>query len=55
MRAALPVTIITVMVSPIARPTPSITAVSTPARAAGSVTRQMVCQRVAPSARAASR
>jgi len=38
-----------------ARPMPSMTAVSTPERAAGKVTRQMVCQRVAPSARAASR
>ncbi len=52
---ALPVTIITVMVSPIARPIPSIIAVSTPERAAGNVTRQMVCQCVAPSASAPSR
>ena len=52
---AFPVTIITVMVSPIARPIPSITAVNTPERAAGKVTRQIVCQRVAPSAHAPSR
>ena len=52
---ALPVTIITAIVSPIARPTPSITAVSTPERAAGRVTPQMVCHRVAPTARAACR
>jgi len=32
----------------IALPIPSMTAVSTPERAAGKVTRQMVCQRVAP-------
>jgi hypothetical protein len=52
---ALPVTIMTAMVSPIERPIPSMTAVSTPERAAGRVTRQMVCHWVAPSARAASR
>ena len=44
MRAALPVTIITVIVSPMARPTPSITATMTPDLAAGNTTRQMVCQ-----------
>ena len=54
-RAALPVTIITAIVSPMARPTPSIIAVRMPERAAGTVTRQMVCQRVAPNASAASR
>jgi len=52
---AFPVTIITVMVSPMARPTPSITAVKTPERAAGKVTRQIVCQGVAPRAQAPSR
>ena len=49
-RAALPVTIITAMVSPMARPMPSITAMMMPERAAGSTTRQMVCQWVAPRA-----
>ena len=48
-------TIITVMVSPIARPMPSMIAVSTPDLAAGRVTRQMVCHSVAPMAREASR
>ena len=48
-------TIITVMVSPMARPMPNITPVSTPERAAGKVTRQMVCHSVAPRAKAASR
>ena len=53
--AALPVTIITTIVSPIVRPTPSMIAISTPERAAGRVTFQIVCQPVAPIARAASR
>ena len=52
---AFPATIMTVIVSPIARPTPSITAVKIPERAAGTVTRQIVCHSVAPSASAASR
>ena len=55
MRAALPVTIITAIVSPIARPMPSMTAVRMPERAAGTTTRQIVCQWVAPIARLASR
>ncbi len=55
MRAALPVTIMTAMVSPMARPMPSMTAVTMPERAAGTTTRQMVCQRVAPMASEASR
>src|SRR5665648_724750 len=50
MTAALPVTIITVMVSPMARPIPSITAVEIPEIAAGTVMRYMVCHLVAPSA-----
>jgi len=52
---ALPVTIITAMVSPSERPIPSITAVNTPVFAAGRVTSQMVCHWVAPSARDAWR
>jgi hypothetical protein len=52
--AAFPVTIMTAMVSPIARPMPSMTAIEIPERAAGATTCQMVCQRVAPIARAAS-
>ena len=55
MRAALPVTIITAIVSPIARPMPSMMAVRIPERAAFTVTIQIVCQRVAPKANAASR
>ncbi|MEZ4717019.1 MAG: hypothetical protein R2851_13180 [Caldilineaceae bacterium] len=55
MLAALPVTIITAMVSPMARPTPSMTAVIRPGRAAGNTTRQMVCHWVAPMASAPSR
>jgi hypothetical protein len=54
-RAALPVTIITAMVSPMARPMPSIPAMITPERPAGTTTRQVVCQRVAPMASPASR
>ena len=52
---AFPVTIITAMVSPIARPMPNMMAVRTPLLAAGNVTFQIVCQGVAPNARAASR
>ena len=55
MRAALPVTIITAIVSPMARPMPSMTAVRMPERAAGTTTRQIVCHWVAPIARPASR
>ncbi len=55
MRAALPVTIITAIVSPMARPMPSMTAMITPERAEGMTTRQMVCQWVAPMASAPSR
>ncbi|MBV6392710.1 MAG: hypothetical protein KPEEDBHJ_01935 [Anaerolineales bacterium] len=52
---ALPVTIITVIVSPMVRPTPSMMAVITPDLAAGRVTRQIVCHLVAPSAQEPSR
>ena len=52
---AFPVTIITVMVSPITLPIPSMTAVMTPERAAGRVDFQMVCQGVAPKASEACR
>jgi len=55
MRPALPVTIITAMVSPMARPMPSMTAVTMPERAAGTTMRQMVCHSVAPMASPASR
>jgi hypothetical protein len=53
--AAFPVTIITAIVSPITRPIPSMIPVKTPLRAAGKVTRHIVCHWVAPHARAASR
>ena len=55
MTAALPVTIITAIVSPMALPIPSMTAVRMPDLPAGTTTRQMVCHRVAPMARPASR
>ena len=50
---AFPVTISTVIVSPMARPMPSITAARTPDLAAGSCTRHTVCHGVAPMARLA--
>ena len=50
----LPATMMIAMASPMARPTPSTTAVATPLRAAGSVTRKQVSASVAPSARDAS-
>jgi len=52
---AFPVTIITVIVSPIVRPTPNIIAVRIPDFAAGTVTVQIVCQRVTPNASDACR
>ena len=52
---AFPVTIITAIVSPKARPIPNMIAVKTPERAAGKVTYQMVCHSVVPRARDASR
>lgn len=50
----LPDTIIMAMASPMARPTPSTTAVATPERAAGREMRKMVSMWVAPRARLAS-
>ena len=55
MMAAFPVTMMTAMVSPIARPIPRIIAAAIPERAAGTMTRLIVCQRVAPVARDPSR
>ena len=52
---AWPVAISTAIVSPIARPTPSSTAASSPFLAAGNNTRYTISQRLAPSASAASR
>ena len=43
------------MVSPIARPIPRMIAAAIPERAAGTITRLIVCQRVAPVARDPSR
>ena len=51
---AFPVAMSTVMVSPIARPMPSMIAAMIPERAAGIFTRISVCQRLAPSASEAS-
>ena len=53
--AAFPEAINTIIVSPMARPNASTQAASTPGAAAGSTTRQVVSQRVAPSASDASR
>jgi hypothetical protein len=50
-----PATMITAMVSPIARPIPRMTAATSPARAAGSTTPVIVCHWVAPSAYEPSR
>ena len=52
--AALPVTIITAIVSPTTRPIPSITAATIPDSAAGIVTFQRVWSRLAPRAREAA-
>ena len=52
---ALPATIMTAMVSPMARPMPRIIAVMMPLEAAGSTTRRTVCQLVAPRAMEPSR
>jgi len=49
---AFPRTMIMAMVSPMARPMPKMMLETIPERAAGIITRQMVCQWVAPSARA---
>ena len=50
----LPATMMMAMASPMARPTPSTTAVATPLRAAGRTTRKLVSISVAPSASEAS-
>ena len=55
MIAALPEAISTIMVSPTDRASPSRIPAATPAPAAGNVTVHAVCQRVAPSAKEASR
>ena len=47
-------TIVTAIVSPIARPRPSIAAPEMPAREYGRTARRIISQRVAPSASAAS-
>ena len=51
----LPMTMVTAMVSPSARPRPRMTAPMMPDRANGRTARQMTSQRVAPSANIASR
>ena len=51
----LPMTMATAIASPMARPTASVTAAPIPGRAVGSTTLRTTCQRVAPSAIAASR
>ena len=50
MIGVLPVAISTIIVSPTARPKPTIVAEKTPGLAVGSTTRTAVCQRLAPSA-----
>ncbi len=55
MIAALPATIRTAMVSPIALPIPRMIAAAIPDSAAGTITRLIVCHRVAPMAREPSR
>ena len=51
---ALPITSVTAIVSPIARPRPSIAAPVMPAREYGRTAMRIISQRVAPSASAAS-
>ncbi|KAF5037333.1 hypothetical protein DSECCO2_565740 [anaerobic digester metagenome] len=55
MIAALPVTIRTAMVSPMARPMPRMIAAVIPENAAGTTTCRIVCHRVAPRASDPSR
>ena len=55
MSARFPITIVTAIVSPIARPRPSMIAPMTPVRPYGRTARRIISQRVAPSASAASR
>ena len=50
MAIELPITMISAIVSPRARPIPRITAATMPERAAGNITWRMVCQCVAPRA-----
>ncbi len=52
--AALPEAMRTIIVSPMARPSPRATPAAMPGLAAGSSTRRMVCQRAAPRAVEAS-
>ncbi len=54
MIGVLPVAINTIMVSPMARPKPIMTAEKTPGSAEGSTTLQAVCQQLAPRAREAA-
>jgi hypothetical protein len=51
---ALPITSVTAIVSPIARPRPSIAAPAMPAREYGRIAVRIISQRVAPRASAAS-
>ncbi len=51
----LPMTMATAMLSPRARPTAKVRAAAIPERAPGKTTSRTICQRVAPSAMAASR
>ena len=55
MIAVLPATIRTAMVSPTALPIPRMMAAAMPERAAGTITRLIVCHRVAPMASEPSR
>ena len=54
MVGAFPITSVTAIVSPIARPSPSMAAPEIPAREYGITAVRIISQRVAPSARAAS-
>ena len=50
MIGVLPVAITTIIVSPIARPSPTMSAEKMPGNAVGSTTKSAVCHRLAPSA-----
>ncbi len=54
MIGVLPVAMSTIMVSPMARPRPIMMAAKMPGEAEGRITRQTVCQRLAPRARDAA-
>ncbi len=54
MIGVLPVAISTIIVSPTARPKPIMTPAKMPGLAEGRITRQTVCQRLAPQAREAA-